>query len=494
MEKLLIVDDDSLLLESLVKVLSSEELYEIDYTTNGLEVLDKLQSNKYDLILLDYHMEPINGVELLKRIRQKGYKGPAIMMTGFGTFEIATEVSANDIYTIIPKPIETKSLRSTIKKALQPIPIEPGKTSEPKQLELEEINRRLNASRRQFQAVFDGIADPVLILDVNLKVIGANKASMEKLNLDRSEILEKYCYDLFCGGDISTCDDCPSHRALTTTLKTQGKMYDPLNKNFYQVIAYPIFEEESNDVKGIVEFRRDITKTAEMEARIMRAEKVSSKINLAAEVGHELNNMISIISSHSELTEIYLKENNITKAKESLSAMNAGIGKIISYTKKLMNSNLEEKNVVDIKLITFLNSLLSFISPQPIFSSVKFNQYWENREITIQIDEIHLQQILVNILKNAAEAMKEGTISISVNQINEDRKVQIKISDNGPGMPAEVINQIFSEQISTKETGHGYGLIIVKKLVEQNNGTINVVSRLNQGTEFVLTFPVAMAN
>jgi len=223
MNKILLVDDDTLFLNTMADVFSSED-YEVDSSTNGMDALDKLHEKKHELVILDYHMHPINGLELVERIRSRDYDCTIIMITAFGTFELATEALEKEVFTILPKPVKIKQLRSAVKKALQSRMLnQQGHVLEVQRSELEKINHLLRVSRVEFQAVFDSITDPVMILDTNLKIVGVNKATMDNLELKQSEILMKPCNHLFCGGEISTCDDCPASRTLSTKLPTQGR-------------------------------------------------------------------------------------------------------------------------------------------------------------------------------------------------------------------------------------------------------------------------------
>jgi two-component system sporulation sensor kinase A len=199
--------------------------------------------------------------------------------------------------------------------------------------------------------------------------------------------------------------------------------------------------------------------------------------------------MLNIVNSYTDIMKISLDEKNYPESIETLNSIKDGIKKLNIYVSKLIQENIQEVNKVNIKLIPFLNSLINFIKPQSIFSSIRFVQNYQNREIMIRGDDLQLQQVFINLFKNSAEATKKGIISISVDLIDENKKVQIKITDNGPGIPTEIMEKVFNSKVSTKEMGHGYGLIIVKKLIEQNGGTVQFVSKLNQGTEVTLTFP-----
>ena len=108
------------------------------------------------------------------------------------------------------------------------------------------------------------------------------------------------------------------------------------------------------------------------------------------------------------------------------------------------------------------------------------------------VDENQIQQIFFNLIKNAAEAIREdGTVTITAKE--DDNKVKIQIQDTGCGIPEDKLDEVFKPFYTTKGEGKGsgYGLAIVKELVQRNNGNIYVKSRIGEGTTFYLEFPKA---
>ena len=102
----------------------------------------------------------------------------------------------------------------------------------------------------------------------------------------------------------------------------------------------------------------------------------------------------------------------------------------------------------------------------------------------------HLSEVLVNLMKNAREAMQgRGTLSLSARS-PEAGWVELQVADNGPGLAPEVRERVFEAYFSTKDGGSGLGLAIVKHNVEIYGGEIRVESELGRGTRFILTFPV----
>lgn len=118
MKKVLIVDDDRLFLNSMARALTGEG-YEVDQAQSGEEALNKLHQQKFDLIVLDYKMQPIDGMEVLRTIHQEGFNIPVVMITAYGTFDMATEALSFDVITVLPKPVEMDRLKTVVKNAIR---------------------------------------------------------------------------------------------------------------------------------------------------------------------------------------------------------------------------------------------------------------------------------------------------------------------------------------------------------------------------------------
>lgn len=117
MKKILLVDDDKMFLDSLVNTLSDQN-YELDKALSGPEALEKLNSESYDLVILDYKMKPMDGLDVLKRITKAGYDCSVIMITAYGSFELASQAFAHQAVSIFPKPIKADRLKKAVKRVM----------------------------------------------------------------------------------------------------------------------------------------------------------------------------------------------------------------------------------------------------------------------------------------------------------------------------------------------------------------------------------------
>lgn len=517
MNTILLVDDDPLFTRSLINNLSGE--FDVMAVDKAEVAADAVASHSPEIILVDYKLRNENGVHLVRQLRKtKAFKGGILLMTGYGDFELCLEALQAGVDSIVGKPIDLDNLQTTIHRTLQYrrqllhyetiVSKDEIKKAviEVQQHEITKFKNLLQITHQRFDTIFNGVSDPVVILDANLNVISVNKAGA-LLNLDtefgkiygnckhcklrampgpgqaeHDAPMAKHLYNL--------SDRCPAHRALESHQPTHENILDRKTKKVYQVTAYPILNEE-NEARNIIEFRRDITETAILQQNLFAGQKKFIEMRRAAEIGHEVNNFLSVINGY---VQIAMEITESEKVLQTLNQAKDGIVKLTAFSKQLMSRDHHEQSHKKIEIVPFLNALIDFIKNQELFNSISFIRQWKERDLIIKADEIQIQEVFINLMKNAAEAMKNGSIILNAVRDDDGKNVRVLIGDTGPGLPEAVVHEVFHSGVTTKEDGHGIGLPLIKKLVEQNQGAIRLVSTSGNGTEFELTFPLVSAS
>jgi len=141
-----------------------------------------------------------------------------------------------------------------------------------------------------------------------------------------------------------------------------------------------------------------------------------------------------------------------------------------------------------------IEKTLNFIKPQNIFKNISFITELKPNFPHLVVDAGQIQQVLYNLLNNAADAMGKrkgegGTITIGTDYLPEKKSVEIWVRDTGKGMSEEELQKVFTTGFTTKESGHGMGLSICRKIIDSYGGTIQVESKLNKGTTFKIRMP-----
>jgi signal transduction histidine kinase len=262
-----------------------------------------------------------------------------------------------------------------------------------------------------------------------------------------------------------------------------------------------------NGTDGLILIIEDITEKVIMEKYVILSEKLVARGEMAASIGHELNNYLAIIANNAELLAHNLQKEQAEKAKYNSSQIIDSISKMKRFTDGLMDFSKLETDVVSYDLRHLIEDLLFSLKTQARFKKIIFSVDLAGDIPNIQIDVGQIQQVLMNLLNNAADALEqraskeeaEGNknfarkIGLNASYDEHLALAKMTITDNGCGMSEETMQKIFQTHFTTKETGHGLGLANCRKIIKNHNGDITVTSRVNEGTTFTITLPKEQA-
>ncbi|MCX7994820.1 MAG: cache domain-containing protein [candidate division WOR-3 bacterium] len=225
---------------------------------------------------------------------------------------------------------------------------------------------------------------------------------------------------------------------------------------------------------------------------IAEAERLAIIGQLAAGVAHEINNPLTGILLYCDLMLKNFPDDS--PYKKNLIRINNEAQRCKTIVKGLLDFAREKKPEIKRASINeLIESTLNLLKTQAIFLNITTKLELENNLPQINIDPGQIQQVLINIIMNAVEAMKGyGVLKIKT-EFSEDKNFAIiSISDTGPGIKPEHIKKIFEPFFTTKEASHGVGLglSISKRIIEDHNGTIEVHSELGKGATFKIKLPI----
>jgi two-component system NtrC family sensor kinase len=226
---------------------------------------------------------------------------------------------------------------------------------------------------------------------------------------------------------------------------------------------------------------------------LLHKERLASMGQLAAGVAHEINNPLGTILLFSDV--MYKEAREDDPRRDDLKMIINETTRCKTIVADLLNfARQQEVLTQDTDLHALLEQVIEGLSLKSIFQKVEFVRRFSPALPTIQADPAQLQQVFVNLLNNAAEAMAEGgTITLATRPVNS-QWVEIKISDTGCGIPEENLGKLFTPFFTTKALGKGtgLGLSIVYGIIKMHRGQIVVQSQVGQGTTFTVTLPVQL--
>ena len=220
--------------------------------------------------------------------------------------------------------------------------------------------------------------------------------------------------------------------------------------------------------------------------------KYSELAKLAGSLAHEIKNPLSIIRMNMELLGEDLEEHHSTVGRRAIERVDT-VNRQCARLETMLNDFLRFSRFSGMQFTAgSLNDqvaqVLDAFSSQATSQNIEVVQYLETDLPSIKMDPHTLQAALVNLVKNAIEAMPEGGQLLARTRITRSG-VALDLIDTGCGMEGEALLRMFEEFYTSKDTGTGLGLPTAKKIIEGHGGRINVQSQIGQGTQFTLEFP-----
>jgi len=229
-----------------------------------------------------------------------------------------------------------------------------------------------------------------------------------------------------------------------------------------------------------------------MQVQLMQSEKLASLGKLAAGVAHEINNpMTGILTNASLLLEDLPPDDPRREDLQTIVNETIRCRRIVKGLLDFARQSTPEKKKLSVNKI--LRNSLQLLRNQASFRNIEIVENLDPYLPDISADPNQLQQVFVNILINASEAMGgSGRIEITTRRADRSgEKIEILISDTGPGIPPEVMSKLFDPFYTTKNTGTGLGLAVSYGIIQSHGGTIEVRSEPGQGATFIIRLPTA---
>lgn len=234
-----------------------------------------------------------------------------------------------------------------------------------------------------------------------------------------------------------------------------------------------------------------------IQKELMLASKLASVGQLAAGIAHEINNPLTINMMMKEHIQEELDEKGIIniKIKEFLAQAEAANIRIENIVRGLRTFARADTEIIEaVNMNTVIESTLSLIESIYKKDNIRFEKLLNSNNAFVKGNTGKLQQVVMNIVSNAKDALKVTTKDkfIRIETFNKINQFILRISDNGPGIPTDIVSRIFDPFFTTKPVGHGtgLGLSISMSIINSFNGTINVETEPGLGTAFIISLPV----
>ncbi|MCX7027316.1 MAG: GNAT family N-acetyltransferase [Spirochaetes bacterium] len=356
------------------------------------------------------------------------------------------------------------------------------------QKRLQHTNNELALSRNKLDAFFNGITTPISIQDINYSIVAANFAARRYFERSEEELIGSKCYKAFFNRD-RPCIECMAQDCLHTRMPFTSERQDAKGRLDFALNFYPITVPKDSPLL-FLEFFQDITKQKTLQEELIQSEKLAGIGTLVSGIAHEINNPLGAILGTADLMLPEAPEGS--KLQEYTQdiiryAQNAAevIHDLMVYSRKTMS--LPEM----VSVVTVLENSLKLAMRGIDFGNITVRKNY-NQTSEIQANATELQQVFLNLVVNAVQAMNsDGILSLNVSQ--EDYDIVVTVQDTGKGIEKQNLDKVFNPFFTTKEpgAGTGLGLSIAYHIISKLGGRIILDTQEGEGTTFTIILPAA---
>ncbi|MEZ4226438.1 MAG: ATP-binding protein [Polyangiaceae bacterium] len=448
----LIVDDNLELAENLRDILRLVDGYDIDCAITASAEAARAHcrkvGHKLDLAFVDLHLPDADGLELVGDLRRRCPNCEVVLITGDATVESAAAAVAEGAFAFVLKPFSPKELMQTASNALARASL---------LRERESLRSELEVSERHHREVVEAIPAFVLALDAADRLVLWNRRLEEATGASRADMLGQAGRDLVGqGGDrLLPCKSGPS-----------------------RMVRWQLAELAGAPAPITYALGTDVTEERAMLRRTLRAERLAAVGTLAAGLAHEVRNPLNSATLQLQVLRRRVEKGNA--APGSLLPVVDIVHDEIRRLERLVNDFLafarpRPLEVAHTELDDLVKSVVVQLEPEVQQSGMRLEVQLA-AECPVEVDAERLRQVLINLMRNALEAMAgEGVLAVRTRPADHEGFAHVEIEDTGPGIPDDA--PIFDAFYTTKEAGTGLGLAIVHRIVDEHGGQVTVDSK-----------------
>lgn len=506
--KVLVIDDE----EGIRKVLTitlTDAGYEVLAAPGGETGLRICREATPQIVITDIRMPGIDGLEVLRRIKQDYPDREVIVITAFGEMDMAVRALRLDASDFITKPIENEALLVALERAKERYRVYRELREHTEMLEDRLLRTTAELAKRyDFQSnLIESSMDGIIGCDRIGNIVILNRSLEKMLGYNKDEVLQRVTLDRLFPVGLA--------EKMKAGLSSEG--YDGENRLFLcetqlvaksgervpvQLSATVLFED--GEESGLVGFFRDLREIRMMEqqfadqTRIIHQHKMMSLGRLAASVVHEINNPLAGILNYIRLMIKITKRGAL--AKEDLEKFQKYLVLIESETERcskivanlLAFSRKSKMESDEVDANELIRKCIMMSQHKLALQNIEVDTRLAPGIPKLWADVNQIQQCIINLIFNAIDAMPDGgKLTLASSFGAKEGVVAIEVGDTGRGIAAEDLPHIFDPFYTTKTVGEGLGLGLstVYGIIDRHKGTITVDSDPGKGTAFTIKIP-----
>lgn len=495
--RIVIVDDEPMVTKTLSMLLGLEGFSNLNLFNSPAEALEYLKENEADLIISDFMMPSINGIEFLDKAKKLQNEVATILLTGYADKENAIRaINEIGIFKYIEKPWDNANLIINIKNALIQTALKKELNIKIKELEkanqklekysknlesvVEERTIELSQANSKLSAIITNCADGIVLFDSDFRITNLNPRAIELFGQKKEVLIKENMFSLLVNDKKQfTKSDLKENKPLYLR-DFYLVNYEKDTKVPVDISIAPVVSDSSVFYVAVI---RDVT---------YQKETQRLRDDFIATLTHDLKTpLLAAISGIDFVLDKSLGEIT-SKQQELFSAMKKSLENLLGLVYTLLEVYRYESGEIHLcktkfDVVELTKEVIDELEALAQKAEIELILNTDEKEISINADKTEIRRVIANLIGNAIKH-SQNSKTVKVNLIQNDRDLKVEVIDEGIGLSKEDCNKLFnrfSQGTKTKRADStGLGLYLSRQIVEAHNGKIYVESELNKGSKF----------
>ncbi len=499
MSKILLIDDEPDIRRLLSMSLRADG-YDVITARGGEEGLAAYTAQTPDVVLVDIKMPGLNGIEVLKAIKTQDGLSEVIIITGHGDVDNAVEALKHGASDFINKPVRDETLAIAIKRAREKLAIRRQLRDHTLELEAKVASATRALERQaQFQArLIRSSNDGIVATDKDLRIVIYNPAAEKIFGYQHADVIhhrglvDLLPADLAADFQKGICEgpDCAEITPREAMVVSQDGASIPVR--FAGAILY-----EKGQKMGTVAFFQDLRLIKELEAALLRKERLAAIGQTVAGVAHGIKNILHGLKGGRHLVDVGIAHQDNVRLQNGWDMVKRNIDRTSDLVMDLLRYSKERSPEREpCRPNEIVEEVCALVIEEAQAQDVALVKDFDPAIGIVIMDPHSLHSVLLNLLSNAVDACRDDADDTKNHQVTmrtrreEEGLLRFEIRDNGIGMSADVQARLFTSFFSTKgHLGTGLGMMVTRKLIEEDDGSIEVESAPGEGTAVLVRLP-----
>ncbi|MFZ1730936.1 MAG: ATP-binding protein [Bacteroidota bacterium] len=484
---LLVVDDELGMREGIRRIFTLEG-YEVTVAENGSEGVACGSEREFDVALIDLKMPDVDGLTVLRRLKEKYPDTEYMMITAFAGIDTAVEATRHGAYTYIPKPFTPDQIVFEVNRALGRRRL----TIETRELRAEQERRLLEISQEKsrLRTIINSVNDALFVTNLEDEIVLANPQTRALFDFPSSIKAGDKISEILPVEVIELIHEAQDKTRQGIELVAHEWEMRPNLELVVNMKTAPV-KDAAGNILGFVTTIQDVTQLKRLDAQ---------KSQFVSMVAHELKAPVAAVSGYLENMHSRILGDDLSQYDKMVDRSLERLQSLIDLVNDLLNISRRDlgtirREIVAVTVPVVIENIRELLQGEMGKRGITFSSEYEDNLPTIDIDRDEFGRVITNLLSNAIKYNRENG-AIIVRARRENGSLRIAIIDRGIGMKKEDTEMLFRQfyRIKNDETrsipGTGLGLSIIKQIVDSYHGNISVESSWGEGSTFTVRLPL----